>query len=61
VFLIGYIDRLVDQQHRDAVVDSVRTTQARVVEHIADVQKWTPVGWADQNAQKFFVEHGDRL
>jgi hypothetical protein len=61
MFLVGHVDRLVDQQNGDPIVDPVRPTQARVVEHIADMQQGTSVGWADQNAQKFFVEHSDRL
>ena len=52
------VDGLVDQQHRDAILDAVSLVQARVVEHTVDQQQRTPVSRAHQDAQELVVEHG---
>ncbi len=59
--VFGDRDRLVDKQHRDTVLNPVRTPKSRVVERlVADQQKRTPVLRTDQDAQKFFVKHSGR-
>ena len=58
VFIGSHVDGLVDQQHRDAVLDAVGLVQARVVEHSVDQQQRTPVSRAHQDAQELVVEHG---
>lgn len=53
---------LVDQKHRDAVLDAVRTAQPRVVEQlVVDQQQRPAIFRADEDAQQFFVEHDGRL
>jgi hypothetical protein len=66
--VVGHSDRLVDEQHRDAVLDAVRAPKARVVEELAravlfaqalivDQQQWPAVLRAHEDAQQFFVKH----
>jgi hypothetical protein len=56
--VVGHSDRLVDEQHRDAVLDAVRAPKARVVEElVVDQQQWPAVLRAHEDAQQFFVKH----
>jgi hypothetical protein len=56
--LVGHRDRFVDEQDRDAVLDAVRAAKPRVVEELVVNQQQRPaVLRADEDAQKFFVEH----
>jgi len=61
-------ESLVDEQHRNAVVDAIGPAQARVVKEFAgpvllaqtlvhDGQEWSVVLWTDQDAQQLLVDH----
>jgi len=43
---------LIDQQHRDSVLDAVGPAQSGVVEHAVNEKKWPAVSGTDQNAQQ---------
>lgn len=59
--VVGDGDRLVDEQHRNTVVDAIRAPKARVVQALVAHQKQRPaVLWADEDAQELFVEHDRR-
>ncbi len=55
--VIRHGEGLINQKHRDAVLDAVGPTQPRVVEQlvIADQQQWPAVLGADQDVQQLFV------
>ena len=56
--VVGHRDGLVDEQHRDAVLDAVRAAKPRVVEElVVDQQQGPAVLWADEDAQQLFVKH----
>ena len=57
MLVIVDIAGLVDQQHRDTVLDTVSAPQPWVVEHITDVQQRAAVGRANQDRKKLLVEH----
>jgi hypothetical protein len=68
--VIGHRDRLVDEEHRDAVLDAVRAPKPGVVEKLAravlfaqaligDHQERPAVLRADEDAQQFLVNHDD--
>ncbi len=63
--VIGDLDRLVDQQHRNSVVDAVCAAKPRVVQEFlmagVDQQQGTAVLRADQDAEQLLVEHGGAL
>lgn len=60
--VVGHRDSLVDEKHRNAVLDAVRTAKPGVVEElVADQQQRPAVFRADEDAQQLFVEHEGRL
>jgi hypothetical protein len=59
--VIGHGDGLVDEQHRDAVLDAVGTPKTRVVqEFVVNQKQWPAVLRADEDAQQFVIEHDSR-
>ena len=57
--VVSHRDRLVNEKHRNAVLDSIRAAQPRVVEVLViDQQQGPAVLRADENAEQFFVDHG---
>ena len=55
-------NRLVNQKHRDAVLDAVCAAKARVVEAlVVDQQQRPAVFRADEDAEELFVEHDRTL
>ena len=64
--VVGDIDRLVDEQHGDAVLDPVHPPKTWVVEALVVNEEQRPaILRADEDAQELFVEHdrgsADRL
>ena len=60
--VVGHRDCLVDEKHRDAVLDAVRAAKPGVVEAlVVDQQQRPAVFRADEDAQQSFVEHDRRL
>ena len=60
--VVGHRDRVVDEKHRNAVLDADRAAKPGVVEElIVDQQQWPAVFRTDEDAQQLFVEHGRRL
>ena len=56
--VVGHHDCLVDEKHRDAVLDAVRAAKSGVVEAlIVDQQQRPAVFRADEDAEELFVEH----
>lgn len=57
--VIGHGDGLVDEKHRNAVLDAVGATQPGVVEQlvVADRQQRSTVLGTHQDVQQFSVEH----
>ena len=47
---------LIDEQHRNAVVDAVLAPQSRVVELIVDQQERTPILGTDQDGEQRVVQ-----
>lgn len=52
------IDCLLDQQHRNVILDAVGLAQPWVVEDVAEEQQRSPVNGAHQDAQQLLVQHG---
>ena len=60
--IVGHGNGLVDEQHRDAVLDAVGTPQPGVVQKfVVNEQQRSAVFRTDQDAQQFFVEHDGGL
>lgn len=52
------LDRLIDEEHRNAVLDAVRLVQAGVVQDLVNEYQRTTVGRAHQDFHQLVVEHG---
>ena len=60
--LIGHADGFVDKQDRNTVLDAICVPQPRVVQKfVVYQQQRSAVLGADEDAQKFFVEHEGRV
>src|SRR6478672_13739853 len=60
--VVRHRDRLVDEKHRNAVFDAVRTAKPGVIEElVVDQQQRPTIFRADEDAQQLFVEHDRRL
>jgi len=56
--VVGHDYGFIDEQHGNAVLDPIRSSEPGVVEEFVINQKQrSAVLWADQDAQQFFVEH----
>ena len=58
MFLVIDVGGLVDEEHRNAVLDAVGLTQPGVVEHTVDRDERPPVGGAHQDVQQGGVHGG---
>lgn len=59
--VVGDSDRLVDEQHGDAVLNSIDAPKTRVVQALIVDEKQRPaILRADEDAQELFVEHDRR-
>ena len=63
VMLLGRdLGGLIDEQHRDGVLDAVGPAQPRVVEDrlgaVIDQQQWPAVGRAHQDVEQFAIHAG---